>query len=60
MVCEAEFVGGPADGQVRAFPGDKPPYEVTFSSWADGDFRYIREVSRRDDGPLWAFIPKAT
>jgi hypothetical protein len=63
MACEAEFIGGPADGQLHAFPGDEPPGEVRFSipvSWSQfHDFVYTRRVSRRDEGPLWVYVPKS-
>ena len=65
MISEATFMGGPADGEVRAFPGDEPPLRVVFAtinrtgptSWEDGKFTYVRQVSQLDEGSLWVYVP---
>ena len=65
MTSEASFMGGPADGELRAFPGDEPPLRVVFStlkrtgpqSFEDGKFTYARQVSQMDNGPLWVYVP---
>lgn len=55
----AQFVGGPADGQVRAFPEDEPPATVEVLRMPPaGPFVYVRQVSQLDNGPLWVFVPQ--
>jgi hypothetical protein len=68
MTSWAVFMGGPADGQTRTFPGDEPPGQCEVPTlhhdWRKQDggtvpriyHRYRREVSQLDDGPLWVFV----
>ena len=58
MSSEAEFVGGPAHGQLRAFPGDEPPLTVIVHRFQGDDLTYVRRVSERDEGPPWQYTPK--
>lgn len=59
--CEAEFMGGPADGMLRAFPGDEQPAKVVLpmqiSMTEYTEVVYVRQVSQMDEGPLWVFVP---
>jgi hypothetical protein len=70
VTCEAEFMGSPAHSTLLAFPGEEPPphwdVAVAWGAIVRGDhlspleivhFRYRREVSHLDDGPLWVFVP---
>lgn len=61
MVCEAAFMGGPADGRQQAFPGDEPPARVVFpmqiSMTEFTEVAYARQVSQMDDGPFWVYVP---
>lgn len=56
----AEFVGGPLDGKLRAFPEDEPPLTVTLIRVQNDDLTYVRRVSERDEGPLWQYTLKET
>lgn len=62
--CEVQFMGGPADGKFQVVPGDEPPPQLVVATsppaWDQppGEFRYVRQVSQMDDGPLWVYVPE--
>ncbi|GAS95483.1 AAA ATPase [Mycolicibacterium canariasense] len=65
MACEVTFMGGPADGVIRVLEGDEPPAEYTVRTAPDlhagtppGEFTYVRQVSQKDSGPLWVYVPR--
>lgn len=64
MACEAEFMGGPANGRIQAFPGVEPPARVMLpmliSMTEFTNVVYVRQVSQMDDGPLWVYVPEST
>lgn len=64
MACEAAFMGGPADGIIRAFPDDEPPPKVVLpmqiSMTEFTKVCYVRQVSQMDEGPLWVYVHEAT
>jgi hypothetical protein len=74
MTSEAQFMGGPLDGQIHAFPAKTPPpliavpvldepidWEAPPDRWPTRfrQITYQRQVSQLDNGPLWVFVPLA-
>jgi hypothetical protein len=64
MSAEVAFVGGPADGLVREYPGETPPELIEVLEPGPRGFetlavpvRYETRPSPLADGPLWIAVP---